>query len=281
LPYPFFVKPVVAHLSQLAFRVDDAGSLQRTLALVRSQLDEITAFDRALAGRPYRRMIAEQLLDGRLVTFEGFVHHGRMTPIGVTDSVMHPNGISFRRFEYPSTLPQPVTSTMAAVAADLMPALGFDDSLFNVEFFVAADGRVSIVEVNGRMASQFSPLVAAVHGVSSYELQLELATGGAPRLPPARADMVAGSFVLRSYRDGIVRSAPAADHVLRRFGHAHVELYARPGQRLSDATENDPVSHRLAVVALAAPDRAELGRRWRDARQMLRFEVEPVPSPVG
>ncbi len=40
-----------------------------------------------------------------LVTFEGFMCGGRMTPIGVTDAVMHPNGISFLRFEYPSALP--------------------------------------------------------------------------------------------------------------------------------------------------------------------------------
>ena len=36
----------------------------------------------------FRHLIAEQLLSGRLVTFEGFMYRGRMTPIGVTDAVM-------------------------------------------------------------------------------------------------------------------------------------------------------------------------------------------------
>ena len=67
-----------------------------------------------------------------------------------------------------------------------MPALGFDDSLFNIEFFVQADGTAKIVEVNGRMASQFAPLVRAVHGMSSYRIQLELVTGGKPHLPKPR-----------------------------------------------------------------------------------------------
>ena len=78
---------------------------------------------------------------------------------------------------------------MAEIASRLMPALGFDQSLFNIEFFVRADGRMTIVEVNGRMASQFAPLVRAVHGVSTYELQLELAAGGVPvraARPPGR-----------------------------------------------------------------------------------------------
>ena len=40
------------------------------------------------------------------------------------------------------------------------------------------------------MASQFGPLVKAVHGVSTYELQLDLVSGGSPDLPPAREDLV-------------------------------------------------------------------------------------------
>jgi hypothetical protein len=204
-----------------------------------------------------------------------------VTPIGVTDSVMHRNGISFRRFDYPSRLPAAATRTMATVAAELMPALGFDGSLFNIEFFVQPGGQVRIVEVNGRMASQFAPLVAAVHGVSSYELQLELISGGRPELPPARPDMVASCFVVRAYRDGVVRAVPDPERVARRYGHAHVELWVRPGDRLSELTENDPVSHRLAAVALAARDRRALAERWREVRRMLRFEIEPLPAAVG
>ena len=117
-----------------------------------------------------------------------------------------------------------------------MPALEFDGSLFNIEFFVGADGRPRIVEVNGRMASQFAPLVRAVHGVSTYELQLELACGGRPELPPARDGVVAASFLLRTYEDAIVRAAPDPATVYEALPGAHVELLVRVGQRLS---END------------------------------------------
>ena len=174
LPYPFFLKPVAAHLSQLAYRIDGPSDYAAALTEARATIDAVTAYDRALEGRTFRTLIAEELLDGVLVTFEGLMCGGRMTPVGVTDAVMHPNGISFLRFEYPSALPGDVQARMAEVAARLMPALGFDGSLFNIEFFVRPDGSVTIVEVNGRMASQFAPLVKAVHGVSTYELQLEI-----------------------------------------------------------------------------------------------------------
>ena len=279
LPFPFFLKPVSAHLSQLAYRIDDAAEYAAALAEARSGIDAVTAYDRALEARQFRTLIAEELLDGALVTFEGYMHRGRMTPIGVTDAVLHENGISFLRFEYPSALPAPARQRMAEVAARLMPAMGFDDSLFNIEFFVRPDGTITIVELNGRMASQFAPLVKAVHGVSSYELQLELSVGATPELPPARTDLVATSFLVRTYEDAVVRSVPDPTAVLERFGHAHVEVLVRPGQRLSE-NDDDVVSHRLAVVALAGPTRESVRHRYEEALDLLPFELDPLPARV-
>jgi hypothetical protein len=279
LPFPFFLKPVSAHLSQLAYRIDGPAEYAAALAEARAHIDYVTAYDRALEGRTFRMLVAEELLDGMLVTFEGFMCGGRMTPVGVTDAVMHPNGISFLRFEYPSALSADVQKRMAGVAARLMPALGFDESLFNIEFFVRPDGSITIVEVNGRMASQFAPLVKAVHGVSSYELQLAISSGGTPELPPARDGMAAASFLVRTYEDAIVRSVPDPAAVLERFGHAHVEVLVRPGQRLSE-NDDDVVSHRLAVLALAGPDRASVLRRYEEAVALMPFELDRLPARV-
>ena len=279
LPFPFFVKPIAAHLSQLAYHVRDEAEFAGVVAEARREIDAITAHDRALEGREFRTLIAEELLDGSLVTFEGWMQGGRVTPIGVTDAVMHPNGISFLRFEYPSRLPDEAQRAMADVAERLMPALGFGDSMFNIEFFVGPDGTPKIVEVNGRMASQFAPLVQAVHGVSSYEIQLDLCTGRTPDLPPARDDLIAASFVLRTYADAVVRSVPDPTTVLERYPHAHVEVLVGPGHRLSDY-DQDTASHRLAVVALAARDRASLLARFAEAVELLPFELEPVSTPV-
>ena len=230
LPFPLFVKPVSAHLSQLAFPVNDRHELEVALGSAREQLDRVAAFDEELEGRSFHLMLVEELLDGRLVTFEGFMHDGSMTPVGVTDSVMHPNGISFVRFDYPSALPPEVADRLAEIAGVLMPALGFDDSLFNIEFFVAADGTAKIVEVNGRMASQFAPLVRAVHGTSTYRIQLELVTGGQPTLPSARRDVVASSFVLRRYvEDAVVEAVPDPAAVTDRFPGSQVEAARSPG----------------------------------------------------
>jgi formate-dependent phosphoribosylglycinamide formyltransferase (GAR transformylase) len=279
LAYPFFLKPVTAHLSQLAYTVRNDDEFMAVLAEARARLADMTAYDESLTGRSFRRLIAEELLAGKLVTFEGYMHRGELTPIGITDAVMHPNGISFLRFEYPTALPQPAVERIESVARRLMPALGFDDSVFNIEFFVTPAGEVRIVEVNGRMASQFAPLVKALHGVSTYEIQLDLVTGQTPELPPARTDLVATSFLLRTYSDAIVRSVPDPTEVMQRFGHAHVEILVRRGQRLSE-NDDDTASHRLAVIALAAPDRDAVCRRFDEAVAMLPFDLDPVTASV-
>jgi biotin carboxylase len=262
LPYPFFVKPVMGHLSQYARRVDNDADLREALASARA------------GGFP--RLIAEELLDGPLVTFEGFMYRGRMTTIGVTDAVMHTNEISFLRFEYPTRLAPTAVRRMEDVARRLMPALRFDGSLFNIEFFVDAGERPWIVEVNGRIASQFGPLVRAVHGVSNYELALGLAAGGRPRVPRPKQGVVAASFLIRTYHDAVVRSVPDTRPVLEQFPGSTVELLVRPGQRLSE-NDDDLVSHRLAVVSLVGTDRDQVVADFDRVQALLQFELEPLP----
>ena len=266
LNFPFFLKPTTGHLSQLASTVRNVAELGEAMARVRRELDAITWFDRRLEHGEFRRMLAETLLTGRQVTFEGFMHQGRLTPIGVTDSVLHPNGISFLRFVYPSSVPSGLQRRMAGIAERVMRGIG----------------DLKIIEVNGRMSSQFAPLVKAVHGVSSYRIQLELVSGGAPELPPPRDDLVAASFVLRTYEDAVVEAVPDPAAVLERFPHAQVELLVRRGQRLSE-NDHDVVSHRLALVALAAPTREAVLARYEEAKRLLPFDLRPVPpgSPHG
>jgi hypothetical protein len=38
------------------------------------------------------------------------------------------------------------------------------------------------------------------------------------------------------------------------------------------------VSHRLALIALAGPDRASVLHRYDEAARMMQFELDPVPA---
>ena len=276
-PPPFFVKPVVGRLSERAFRIDDPA-----------QLAHLPPPDRrtrrhgaiaALVGAPHgwaEGYLAEELVTGPEVTLEGFVRGGRVTVVGVTDSVKYLGTSSFERFEYPSAIPPGKEDELGAVAARLLPALGFDDGFFNVEFFLPADGPATIVEVNGRIASQFAPLVRSLHGRSTYDALFALARGEDPRWPASRPAGVAVSYVLRVFGDAFVERAPDPEE--------GVEILVRPGLRLSDQGVNDVESYRLAIVYAAAETREEAIAACRARAAGLSFRMRPVrprPAPAA
>jgi hypothetical protein len=268
---PFFVKPVVGRLSQLGRRIEDLSEL----ATLPSHDPYFDAYARLaeLAGLPtdqLRGFVAEELVEGDEVTLEGYVYARHVTVIGVTDSVKYPGTNSFERFEYPSRFPAERLDELAGVARRLLPALGFDGGFFNVEFFVPERGRPTIIEVNGRIASQFAPLVQALHGRSTYDLLFTLACGEDPRWREHEPDGVAVSYVVRTFEDAYVAAAPDPEDA--------VEILVRPGRRLSEQGTNDVSSFRLAIVYEAGETRAEALARARARAAKLTFRLEPEPA---
>jgi hypothetical protein len=265
---PFFVKPVVGRLSHNAFRVDNERELAALPAPDRHTVRHARIAELAGAGPDWAAgFIVEELLAGAEVTLEGYVHDGRVTVIGVTDSVKYPRTNSFERFEYPTALPEERQEELAGIAARLVPALGFDGGFFNVEFVVPDEGRPQVIEVNGRIASQFAPLVQALHGRSTYDALFALACGEDPRWQRGGPDGVAVSYILRVFADAIVEDVPAAE--------AGLEVLVEPGGLLSEQGINDDESYRLAIVYEAGETRAEAVERARRRASSLNFRFAP------
>jgi ATP-grasp domain len=268
--FPFFVKPVVGRLSQNAYRIDDPGDL-----LDLHEMDSYTtryARIAALAGadpETVHGFIAEELLSGDEVTLEGYVHGGRATTIGVTDSVKYPGTFSFERFDYPSSLSEKCQDELADVASRVLPALGFDGGFFNVEFFIPESGPAQIIEVNGRIASQFAPLVQGLHGRSTYDVLFELACGEDPRWQTGLPDGVAVSYVVRVFEDAFVEAVPDPEEGL--------ELLVRPGLFLSEQGLNDAQSYRLAILYGFGETREEAVESCRARAAALNFRLAPAP----
>lgn len=268
--FPFFVKPVVGRLSQNAYRVDHVLDLLG--------LHEIDAYTERyariaeLAGTDpewVHGFLAEELLSGDEVTFEGYVHGGRVTPIGVTDSIKYPGTLSFERFEYPSQLPAERQAELADVADRVLPALGLDGGFFNLEFFVPEDGPAQIIEVNARIASQFAPLVHGLHGRSTYDALFQLACGDDPGWTTGIPDGVGVSYCLRVFEDAFVEAVPEPEEGL--------EILVRPGLHLSEQGVNDAQSYRLAILYGFAETRREAVARCRARAAALSFRLAPVP----
>jgi hypothetical protein len=263
---PWFVKPVVGRLSQDARRIDDPASLAAL-----SGWDAYREGYAAIAGlagldrEAVRGYLVEELRGGLEVTLEGFAARGRVTTVGVTDSVKYPGTTSFERFEYPSSLDAARQQELAGLAARVVPTLGFDGGFFNAEFFVPPAGPPTLIEVNGRIASQFAPLVQAAHGRSTYAALFALACGDDPSWSPEPPSCFAVSYVLRRFEDAFVAAVPPPE--------AGVEVLVEPGLRLSEQGTNDAHSYRLAIVYERGATRDEALARARGRAEALSFRL--------
>jgi len=265
-PPPWFVKPVVGRLSQEARRIDDPAELAgiHEEAGYRDGYARIAGLA-GLAAEAVRGFLVEELVEGDEVTLEGYVHGGRVTVIGVTDSVKYPGTNSFRRFEYPSALPHERLDELTRIAKRLVTALAFDGGFFNVEFLVPGQGPARIVEVNGRIASQFASLVRLVHGRSTYDALFSLHCGRDPLWDGGDGRGVAISYVMRVFEDAHVASVPEQEEGL--------ELLVRPGRRLSEQGLNDASSYRLAIFTEWGETREQAVERCLRRAERLRFDL--------
>jgi ATP-grasp domain len=286
LPYPVFMKPVKSFFSVGAYRVGSDAELFR----LREKADLGAAFYRPFATllKEYAGLdlgtntIVEDLLQGAQVTIEGYAQHGRVHIVGVVDSIMFPNTLSFQRFEYPSALPAAVQDRMAAVARAVMGGIGFHHGLFNIEMmYDATSDSIRIIEINPRMASQFADLYEKVDGTNTYEVLVDLALGVTPTLKRRQGDhRFAASCVLRTFENALVARVPDAreiEQVHALYPDARIEVLATPGRRLSQEMQ-DGSSYRYGIVSLGGRDRDDVAAMFERCRTMLNFALTDVES---
>jgi hypothetical protein len=286
LAFPCFVKPVKATYSILARRVDHFEDVRRLMTfrpLERFILEKLIQPANDLA-RDYgmgfdvdtHHMIAEEVLTGTQVTVEGIARGGDIAILGIVDAVMYPGTIAFQRFEYPSAVPAGVQSRMAAIAERSIRALGFDHGVFNVELFHdPATDRISVLEVNPRIAYQFADLYEKVEGFNTYDAVLALATGEAPALVKGRGRYRnAASFILREFGRPRLKSFPDRARIAalrRRYEDARLMVYVKTGAQLEREVKWLG-SYRYAILNLGAMDGEQLVERYTRVKGELAFE---------
>ena len=217
LTYPTFVKPVKAAFSVLAKIVHSQEELHQ---FTRFGAYELWVIKRLV--EPFERVATRLLPDSaqagtahsmlletpansetaQQYSLDGVAFKGDIKPLGVVDSVMYPGTQAFMRFDYPSKLPSDIQKRALDVANKFLTAIGYSHGLFNMEFFYDADAdKLTVIEFNPRMASQFADLYLRVDGIDLYAMALALAHGSDPWLLPRQAPTasVATSSVYRVF----------------------------------------------------------------------------------
>ena len=289
LEFPCFVKPVKATFSVLARRVDTFAQLKRHLRfwpfekyvikrLVRPFNDLLPWYTDFTVDA--HNMIAEEILPGVQVNLDGYVHEGKVTVLGVIDENMYPGTYAFQSFKYPSRVPAEAQAQMRELAAKVLNGIGYRYGFFNLELAWDPDtGRMRLIEINPRMASQLACFYEWVDGVSPYDALFALACGEAPRLQRAAPQYRhAASFALRKFDGTPLRSHPTreqVERVRRDYPDARLMLYLKRGAAL--AREMKWLgSYRYAVVNMGGGSTDDMQQRLHAMQRTLFPEADPA-----
>ncbi len=300
LAYPTFVKPIKAAFSVLAKVVRTQDELHRFTRFGAYELWVIKRlvepFERVakrllpLASTAHSMML-ETPVHATQYCLDGIVHNGQTRPLGVVDAVMYPGTQAFMRFDYPSKLAADIKARALDIATRFLNAVGFTYGMFNMEFFYdAATDKLTVIEFNPRMASQFADLYLRVDGIDLYAMALALAHGqdpwAAPRILPTAN--IATSSVYRVFDDQaahLTQSIPPmpsaaqlaelrhkfSDHLLLQFPKAGHSL-ARDFKWLG--------SYRYGILHLGGRDASDLRARLDAASAVLQWPVPYADSAL-
>ena len=283
LHYPAYAKPVKAAFSVLARRVANREELQRHTRFGHRELWVIRRlvepFDRVARARlpeagSAHRMMLEQPVQAAQSNLDGWVYNDQAHALGVVDAIMYPGTQAFMRWEHGSRLSPAVQQQALAVAQRFLQVVGFSQGLFNMEFFHdAATGKLSVIEFNPRLASQFSDLYRHVQGRDPHLMSIELALGRDPGLLPRQPPVAgaAASLVYRAFTPGGAPPMPSSAQrsaLQREFPDAL--LFTQPKSGYSLTRDFKWLgNHRYGILHLHGRDEHHLRQRAEQASALL------------
>ncbi len=290
VPFPFFVKPVKGHSSQLSFKVTDADHFAEVLPQLREGVGRIgSPFDQAMEladvpenvkGVSASMCLAEQVVDGLQAAPEGSMYAGEYHIHGVVDQPPDEDG-GWSRIDYPSGLPVDVQNRMVENTEAYLRHIGFDNGCFNAEYmWDEPNDTLWLIEVNTRISQSHSDLFAKVDGMTNHEIALDVAQGLPPSLPSHSGPFsLAAKIMITHGENGIVTRVPSQDEIDRlrdEFPETHVFVKVKPGDRLDEMVNQAGGRFAVAEVYLGASTRDGLAEGEQACHRILGFEFDPV-----
>ena len=302
LTYPLFVKPVKAAFSVLARIVHSRHELHEHTRFGAWELwvirHLVEPFERIFQHRmgpaqTAHRMMVEEPVNAAQFNLDGYVWHGQASMFGVVDAVMYPGTQAFMRWDFPSLLASGIQQRALQVAQTFLAAIGFTYGMFNMEFFYdEATDRLSVIEFNPRMASQFSDLYVRVIGIDLHACALALAHAEHPDTVPRCAPTAgaASSLVYRCFDPQQECPMPVRSQTARfEADFPDGMLLPFPKDKGSIARDFKWLgSYRYGIVHLGGRDAADLRQRADAASALLGWpspyleaQVEPTAPQVS
>ena len=289
ITFPFWVKPIKAFGSHLAFKVESKDDFQHAVERMREGIDHFQKGFESLmqyvdAPQDIARggfAIAEGTISSqRQFTLEGYFQDNRFHVHGVVDSILEEGVSSFNRYMYPSNVAPEVRKRMAEASEAVLRGIGFNFGAFNIEFFLdEATGKLSLLELNTRVSQSHTELFRLVDGSPNLQIPVQLALGEQVDFPYRQGKYpLAAKLFHRTFSPGIVRSVPTSQAIAdleREMPSLHYFPQVSAGDCLAAQPFQDSYSFTLALYYLGADSEQELLDKIERVRSTLTYDIEP------
>ncbi|MDR9402169.1 MAG: ATP-grasp domain-containing protein [Halothece sp. Uz-M2-17] len=290
LTYPFWIKPIKSFRSFLGFKINNKQQFDESVAQIREQIEKISEpfndlldyldLPETVASIPGRYCIAEEIIAGRQCTLEGYAFQGDVQIYGVVDSIRYPNSSTFSRYQYPSKLTQSEQQEMAEITKKFVKHIGYDNAPFNAEFFYdETQKKAWFLEINPRISQSHGDLFEKVDGSPHHEIMIDLALGNQPEFPYRQGKYkYAAKFLERRFEDALVAKIPSEsdiEQLQQQIPDTLVDIFVKPGMRLSQLANQDSYSYEIADILLGAETQHDLLEKHRQCLEALPFEFSP------
>ena len=295
LSVPFFIKPVRSNISFGTHRISEPSHLEYYIA--RESIDiarfnqyyldaltHSTSYHNGLNIACCNSFLCEDFIEGTQVTVDGYVFDKNVHFFGVTRAVYHENSNSFFYHAFPSPFSSEIQDKIEAALKKLIPALGIDNSFFNVELRVDEEQRTfKIIEVNSRIAFQFAKTIEAVTGFDPLSMLCDVAVGKKPDHSSIKTTLYnyCYNFELHHFSDAKILETPtqsAIEEIRIKYPEVFVRNLIHENASLSDFKHN-PQSFRYGVVDIPGNSHDEIMAKYEDVLKMLGYKFINIEQP--
>jgi hypothetical protein len=190
--YPLILKPPAGAGARATYRCDDEKTLGECVSAMRPS--------------PQQPVLVEEFMTGEEHSFDSVVLGGKIVWYSVND--YYPSPIEVLRHPWiqwcvvsPREVDRPRYAAIREAAGPALSALGLENGLSHMEWFLRPDGRIAISEVGARPpGAQFTTLISYAHDFDLYREWAKLMVYDRFEPPPRR--FAVGAAYLRGQGTG-------------------------------------------------------------------------------
>lgn len=284
LGYPIFIRPIKGSFSAFSYRIESEEEFVKTAKTILKTKRDINHFEKffQMFDKKIKYLkdwyVVQEYINFKQYTLDGFTHNTKLSILGITESIYTPDRKSFKRFDFPSKIPDKSYAKLQKIIRGILTDLSYGTGCFNVEFFILSDGDICIIELNTRISPGFASLYSQVYKKTLIEIAIEVARGNYPDLALVDSPKFASSFPLRVYQDHFVRKLPSQEEIEAlkvKFDALNIKFDFKEGMKLSDK-QQDVYSFRYGLVDIAGNNHAEIFEKFSALMENLDIQLEPV-----